>query len=514
MLRTRTQLWRLSLLTSLGLLGSGCGAEVNEVVENTRNGVGGGGSVGGGPVGGEQSMPSVEDCDNPTAVLRSGVDTGLVQCEDGVVHRPEAVQCANTLAARADTRVECFGEEEWCEENSECTVDADCTEQPFGHCQQTGQVILYRCSYGCERDADCGANQACVCGVTIGQCVDTTCQSAEDCGGGLLCARWYDRAGIGCGEPQQLACQTDDDECRVDSDCDDNFSQYCAVGAKGTRQCFSTPNVACGRPFLVEGQARLAPAVQSADYHCLQPLHPDTQSLSPAQRTTLANAWTEIGQMEHASVAAFARFALQLLQLGAPCQLLLDTQKAMADETEHTRLAFSLASAYAGRDIGPGSLPMEGALSDCELGDVLELVIREGCLGETVAALEAAEALAHCEEATVRVVLQTISQDELRHAELAWRFVAWALAKQPSLAARAARVFAEIESAPAAIAPSKASEFNTLIHGVVTESLRTEIRRAAYRDIVGPCARALLATRPQPEHPAEPGRPILDLVAH
>ena len=57
--------------------------------------------------------------------------------------------------------------------------------------------------------------------------------------------------------------------------------------------------------------------------------------------------------------------------------------------------------------------------------------IAEGCIGETVAALEVAEALAHCEEAKVREVLERISIEESRHAELAWQFVAWALATCP-----------------------------------------------------------------------------------
>ena len=42
-------------------------------------------------------------------------------------------------------------------------------------------------------------------------------------------------------------------------------------------------------------------------------------------------------------------------------------------------------------------------------------------------ALEAAEALSHCEDSAAREVLQRISVEEGRHAELARQFVSWAL---------------------------------------------------------------------------------------
>jgi hypothetical protein len=56
-------------------------------------------------------------------------------------------------------------------------------------------------------DADCGAGEACVCGPLIGQCIQASCRSADDCGG-YLCAQFYDLFGVGCGEPMELACQT------------------------------------------------------------------------------------------------------------------------------------------------------------------------------------------------------------------------------------------------------------------------------------------------------------------
>lgn len=71
-----------------------------------------------------------------------------------------------------------------------------------------------------------------------------------------------------------------------------------------------------------------------------------------------ADFWTRVGLMEHASVAAFSRFSLQLMALGAPSDLLQKSHEAAADEIRHARDAFALAGHYAGRPVGPGVMPM------------------------------------------------------------------------------------------------------------------------------------------------------------
>ena len=123
----------------------------------------------------------------------------------------------------------------------------------------------------------------------------------------------------------------------------------------------------------------------------------DTPGL--AVRAELATRWTEVALMEHASIAAFARFALEILSLGAPPELLVQTHAAMTDETVHARDAFALASAYAGRAVGPGALDVGAALSSRTPLDIVRTTILEGCIGETVAAVEAAEAREHATDA-------------------------------------------------------------------------------------------------------------------
>jgi hypothetical protein len=198
--------------------------------------------------------------------------------------------------------------------------------------------------------------------------------------------------------------------------------------------------------------------------------------------------------MEHASIASFARFTLHLLALGAPPELVRDAQEAIGDETGHARLAFGLASAFAGTPLGPGPLAIEGALDGFDLRDFIATLIREGCIGETVAAIEAIEALEHVTDPAVRAVLNVIAPDELRHAALAWRTLAWVLSS-----GRAERelVHAEVLTALGEIRPRARSDRHDEAlrpFGVVSEVRREDLRAMAISSVIDRCAAAIVGT--------------------
>src|SRR5262249_48354359 len=152
----------------------------------------------------------------------------------------------------------------------------------------------------------------------------------------------------------------------------------------------------------VEASARVAPLADRSDWHARSMCEPDVSNLPDDVRTALAAHWARTAQMEHASVAAFARFALELLALGAPAWAIAETNAAMADETEHARMAFSLASTYAQKEIGPGPLAIEGALGEVSARAVFATLVREGCIGETIAATLARDALESATDVAVR----------------------------------------------------------------------------------------------------------------
>ena len=216
-----------------------------------------------------------------------------------------------------------------------------------------------------------------------------------------------------------FACTSEKDECLGNSDCPNNF---CYAGSN--RTC--TPSGVCGRPFLVDEAPRFADVTPRTDWLDLS-LAPSLAGLSPLKRAELAAHWSRLGQMEHASIAAFARFNLQLLALGAPSDLVEACNQALIDETAHAKLCFAFASAYAGTKLGPGKLDMSHCFEETTLLSVTQLVVSEGCIGETVAALEALEDADRATDPVVKNALLCIAHDERNHAELAYLFVRWAL---------------------------------------------------------------------------------------
>ena len=86
-----------------------------------------------------------------------------------------------------------------------------------------------------------------------------------------------------------------------------------------------------------------------------------------------------------------------------------------------------------------------------------------------------------------------MAEDETRHAELAWRFVAWALEQAPGQVAEVVEQELRRSTPPSALAHElSATELVLLGHGVLPESLRLQVQNAARREVISPCAAALL----------------------
>jgi hypothetical protein len=193
----------------------------------------------------------------------------------------------------------------------------------------------------------------------------------------------------------------------------------------------------CGRPLLIDGAARIADATHRADWLAESATGP---ARIPEQlRDRVAKAWLDDALLEHASVASFSRFSLELLSLGAPPELLSESHRAALDEIEHARLCFAVVEYVSGEAIGPGALELRDLALSGDLADVAVTAVREGCVGETLAALVAREQLARTRDSMIRATLDKIAEDESRHAELAWRFVAWACAAGDDRVRRAVR---------------------------------------------------------------------------
>jgi hypothetical protein len=307
-LDSRASALRFSLLASLGLVPIACGGTTRGAPgdENAGTGAGASSNTGGSdPTAGTKAVTGKGGSNNPggstgkagaTGVAGTGVGgttgtgggtsmggassetrctspevdptTGLVHCEEGYSHRPIPKTCMlddgpigaggeggagpasdpNSLP-RVSGNVPCFDDY------------STCDQFQYGYCDPgSGGQVPYICASGCMTDQDCGANAICLCGnqssPTGGTCQYAACATDAECGPGNRCASF----GAGCGGG--YACQTANDTCTVDADCQP--TEVCEPIADGSWQC--TPAEVCGRPFLVESQARVAPVVASSDW--------------------------------------------------------------------------------------------------------------------------------------------------------------------------------------------------------------------------------------------------------
>ncbi|WP_437575910.1 ferritin-like domain-containing protein [Sorangium sp. So ce887] len=265
-----------------------------------------------------------------------------------------------------------------------------------------------------------------------------------------------------------------------------------------------------GRPFMLEGHRHTA-APRAAEAGWLARgtasgsggRQPSLADLTDEERETLADGWLRSALEEHASVASFARFSLDLMAHGAPSSLVEAAHIAALDEVGHARLGFSLASAYRGAPLGPAAFPMPPGLPvAADLVALARAVAEEGCVGETVAALVAAEQRARAEDPAVRAALEVIAEDEARHAELAWLTVAWAIGAGGEPVRRAvAEVFEaaaqSLRRPPLAEAEAPRGRPAALAaHGHLTGADLHALSSAAVAQVVLPCAHSLALWKP------------------
>ena len=341
----------------------------------------------------------------------------------------------------------------------------------------------------CQDDSDCGVGRACVIDATandftFAQCVTIGCTTNSDCAS--------ERCGLSsfedpCGLQLGLVCRTDADVCTQDADCGQAWEQCTTWGSSPPFSC-NSDSCAEGRPLLVDDEPRVAADVERTDWRHLI----DGLDAVPTEHLALLAAhWTRMAAMEHASVASFSRFSLQLMSLGAPAALLAQTHQAALDEVGHAELAYGVASALGGSARGPGRLDLGGVSMSTEPADVLASLIREACIVETLGVAEVRETAARCEVPALRAILEQIGNDEQRHAELAWASLAWMLEAFPELHDDAARLLSDGVAAAVQGALAGGSEGLPTLGWLGSEE-RRRVHQVAANRVLAPAISALL----------------------
>lgn len=205
----------------------------------------------------------------------------------------------------------------------------------------------------------------------------------------------------------------------------------------GTLACGGGPPPPKGRVVRIGGRTQMASVRAGTGWS--DGRTPASADLSEEERELAAAGWILSGLLEHAAVAAFSDVAYRLIQLGAPSELVAASLAAAEDEVRHARRCFALASHYLGEEVCPGRFDaLARAERPADARDALVRLavgsLRDGALGEGVAASTAAASARRVTDPLVRETFATIAREEAEHAELAWEILRWALATDEAVA--------------------------------------------------------------------------------
>lgn len=231
-----------------------------------------------------------------------------------------------------------------------------------------------------------------------------------------------------------------------------------------------------GRPLVVNGEVVLGDVVPRDDWQLPR--------LDVPRCANMSASWQREAAHEHASAAAFVRLAQQLMALRAPHELIAEAARSAEEEWRHARIAFAIASAYAGRSLGPAptGLPHAAWPSRSELAAASYL---EGCVAETVSAVILRRALEQMSP-PVRALMRRVLTDEERHAAFSFRVTAWCM-REPSARGAVERVAGRV-ALPTSFDPAPS-------YGVMSATERRREAERALELVVRPLTRRLLERR-------------------
>lgn len=426
-----------------------------------------------------------------TSTVQTSASAGLADTASEAQFTPDTDRTSPSVCSPEIAQPSCTDPGK---ELASCKSDAECTDNIYGKCVQAVGMIgaFCRCEYACATDNDCATGESCVCAAQLrghfqhSACVAADCSSGDQCESGQCDLSLFFN---GCKQEAVFACRTGADECASDGDCAGGTCAYDEDAGAWTCQYLSC---IFGRPLVIEGAPRVAGAAAGGDWL----VQLDPASAPSAERAAELGAyWAEVAALEHASVASFARFTLELLAVGAPPELVADTQRAALDEVEHAQLAWSLASAYLGRPVGPGPLRVDDVAPARSLELMVASLVREGCIGETLAAAEAELMAEAVGTAGLSSALRKVAADEQRHASLAWRTLQWLVSRHGERARAAALEAAAEARRELAASMLRPADESATPAGLLGEAERMTLRRRTFDRVVWPLLSAVLALR-------------------
>ena len=145
----------------------------------------------------------------------------------------------------------------------------------------------------------------------------------------------------------------------------------------------------------------------------------------------------------------------------------------------------------------PEALDVNNSLEELKLEDIIKSIIKEGCIGETLAAIEAHYRQHLAQDHDVKGALKVIAEDETKHAKLAWDTVAWIAMKYPNYRNLIKSIFdqqldkqqhiqSKMASSPATICPDNKKDEYFKRFGILAPSDQEKIGRFGMEKIIKP----------------------------
>jgi hypothetical protein len=155
----------------------------------------------------------------------------------------------------------------------------------------------------------------------------------------------------------------------------------------------------------------------------------DAKQHSPVVIDRARIAWSSIAMSEYRAAAAFADVLGAMLAARTPLDIVGMGGDFIADELMHVELASRLAMELGGgaplvadfESMGVRPTAGGNALERCN-----ELVVRVGCIAETLSGAIAVETRAVVDQPLVHAIVERIARDEARHMRFGWLYLEWA----------------------------------------------------------------------------------------
>jgi hypothetical protein len=154
----------------------------------------------------------------------------------------------------------------------------------------------------------------------------------------------------------------------------------------------------------------------------------DVSALGAEERAIVGRTWRARARQEHLAVGAFSLLAFELAADGCEPVILDLATRAANDEVRHTAVCERMADALDGasavpiRHKGTPNVPRHPKAQPETR--VLLHVVEMCCLSETLTGVYFTEMLARTTDATVRVVIESLLEDEIDHGRLGWAYLA------------------------------------------------------------------------------------------